>query len=64
MLDDLRNHNATPTAEERQWMAIDPFTLVIRTLTLAGVAVLLGLSAHELLGPGAAVAGVLAAVTP
>jgi hypothetical protein len=63
MLDDLRNHDATPTAEERQWMATDPFTLVIRTLTLAGVALLLGLSAHELLGPGAAIAGVVAAAT-
>jgi len=63
MLDDLRDHDAAPTAEERLWMATDPFTAVIRVLTLAGVALLLGLSAHELLGPGTAIAGVLVAAT-
>lgn len=49
MLEDLRNHDAKPTAEEREWLAANPYTLVLRGMAITGVAVVLGLSASHVL---------------
>ena len=45
MLEDLRNHDAKPTPQEREWMAADPLKAVVRIVVLAGLAVAIGLAA-------------------
>jgi hypothetical protein len=44
MLEDLRNHDATPTAEEREWMAANPFRVLLHLVVLAGIALAIGVS--------------------
>jgi hypothetical protein len=60
MFDDLRNHDPIPTAEEREWMAVDPLSIALRLAVVAGLSVLLGLAAGQTLdweqAPAAAVA--------
>lgn len=60
MFDDLRNHDPIPTAEEREWMAVDPLSIALRLAVVAGLSVLLGLAASQTLDwepmPAAAVA--------
>jgi hypothetical protein len=48
MLEDLRNHDATPTAEEREWMAANPFRVLLHVAVLAGIAIAIGLSGTQL----------------
>jgi hypothetical protein len=45
MLDDIRNHDATPTPQETEWMATDVLSLVFRAAVLAVIALSVGLSA-------------------
>lgn len=47
-MDDLRNHDAKPTAHEREWMATDPVPVVMRVLTLAAIALMLGVASSNL----------------
>jgi hypothetical protein len=49
MLEDLRNHDPLPSEEEREWMATDPVTVVLRGLAIASVAVMVGLTASYFL---------------
>jgi hypothetical protein len=49
MVDDLRNHDATPSAEELAWMSAKPFPVLLRALALAGVAIAMGVSVSHLL---------------
>jgi hypothetical protein len=43
MLDDIRkNHDASPTEEERSWMDADPVAGAARAMVLVGLAVMIG----------------------
>ena len=50
MLEDLRNHDAKPTGQEREWMASDPLAALGRLAVLAAVALVLGISGSQLVG--------------
>lgn len=52
MLDDLRNHDAMPTDEERSWMEADPLAGLSRALLLVAFAVGVGFAASFLAAPG------------
>jgi len=49
MLEDLRNHDPAPTHEEREWMAVNPLSVTVRLIALAGIAMAIGLSGTSLL---------------
>ena len=51
MLEDFRNHDPNPTAQERAWMSVNPFPVVLRLIVLAGLAVAIGLSASQSINP-------------
>jgi hypothetical protein len=42
MLDDIRNHDAIPTDEEREWMAMHEIAAIARAILLAAVALSIG----------------------
>ena len=44
MLEDIRNHDANPTEQERDWMETNPFALVARLAVLAIIAIAIGTS--------------------
>ena len=49
MVDDLRkDHDPLPNAEEREWMATDFFGSLSRFVLVAGIAIMLGVSASVL----------------
>ncbi len=49
MVDELRkDHDPRPNAEERQWMAADFYGTVGRFVLVAGLAIMLGVSASVL----------------
>lgn len=49
MLEDLRNHDPSPTQDERAWMASNPFAVVIHIAALAGIAIAIGLAGSQML---------------
>jgi hypothetical protein len=49
MLDELRNHDATPTQQERWWLEVSPLHLAVRIAALAAVSVMIGVGASFLL---------------
>jgi hypothetical protein len=49
MMEDIRNHDALPTAEECAWMEVDGIGAVLRACALAAVALVVGLGAAALL---------------
>ena len=49
MLEDLRNHDPSPTEREREWMAVNPLSVTVRLIALAGIAMAIGLSGTQLL---------------
>ena len=52
MLDDLRkNHDASPTEEERWWMDSDPISVAARALAVLGLALMIGLVASYSVTP-------------
>jgi hypothetical protein len=48
-MDDIRNHDAMPTAEESEWMQVDGFDAALRACVLAVFALLVGLGVSMLL---------------
>ena len=44
MVEEIRNHDATPTEEERRWMNVEPVSTVIGLMVLAGLAVAISVS--------------------
>jgi hypothetical protein len=50
MLDDVRNHDAMPTDEEREWMALHEVVTIVRAIVLATVALGIGWGASMLIG--------------
>ena len=51
MLDDLRNHDPNPTADEIAWMETNPNAVALRLVLLAIVAVMLGLAMADAISP-------------
>ncbi len=51
MVDDLRNHQAAPTAEERGWMEFDPFLFVLKLAAVAVLGIMIGVYAGLLADP-------------
>jgi hypothetical protein len=49
MMDEIRNHDPMPTEQEREWLAANPFPVVLRLVLVAGVAVVLGVAASQTL---------------
>ena len=47
MLEDFRDHDPNPTVHERAWMETNPYPVVFRVAIIAGMAVVIGLSASE-----------------
>ena len=47
MLEDFRDHDPNPTVHERAWMETNPYPVVFRVAIIAGVALMIGLSATE-----------------
>jgi hypothetical protein len=45
MLDDLRNHDARPSAEEIQWMNVDPLKSAAHALVMVGLSIMVGVAA-------------------
>ena len=45
MLDDIRNHDAMPTPEEAQWMAVDLLRVIFRAAVLAVITLSIGVTA-------------------
>jgi hypothetical protein len=63
MLDDLRNHDAIPTEQERAWMATNPFKVLLQVVALAGIAIAIGLSGSQMVQENSRPAAV-ASTTP
>lgn len=42
MLEDFRNHDPTPTAQEREWISTDPFAAAARVVVLIVVSIAIG----------------------
>ena len=63
MYDDLRTHEATPSPEEREWMETNVVEVLARSLALAAIAVVIGVSASIAVGypDGIAASGMSAA---
>jgi hypothetical protein len=47
MLEDFRDHDPNPTVHERAWMETNPYPVVFRVAIIAGMAMVIGLSATE-----------------
>ena len=46
-MDDLRNHDANPTAHEREWMETNPVPAMMRVLTLGAIALMVGVASSN-----------------
>jgi hypothetical protein len=51
MIDDIRNHQPTPTPEESSWMEFDPVLFVLKLSAAAGLSIMVGLYAGLLNEP-------------
>lgn len=56
MTDDIRNHDSTPTSEEKEWVSTDVVALIVRSLGLAGLALAIGVAASTIVSPPDAIA--------
>jgi len=52
MVDDLRNHEATPSDEERSWIEFDPVLFVLKLSVVASLGIMIGLYAGLFAEPG------------
>ena len=50
-MDEIRNHDAKPTAEEAEWMSTDAIALIVKSLGLAGLALAIGVAASVVVAP-------------
>ena len=51
MLEDIRNHDSTPTQEEAEWVSTDAISLIVRSVGLAGLALAIGVAASMVVTP-------------
>ena len=47
MLEELRNHDPRPNAQERAWMQADPFRVLTRVMALTVLALIIGMAASD-----------------
>ena len=45
MLDDIRDHDASPSPEEVQWMNVDPLKSAAHALVMVGLSIMVGVAA-------------------
>jgi len=50
-MDDLRNHDARPTAHERAWMETDPRPAISRLFLSLAIAIMIAAASSTLLNP-------------
>jgi hypothetical protein len=50
-MEDRRNHDARPNAREREWMSMDPVSLLVKLVALAGFAIAIGVSTTVMVAP-------------
>ena len=48
MNEDLRNHDPAPNAQEREWLATNPFRVLLHLVVLAAIATAIGVSGSQL----------------
>ena len=48
-MDDIRNHDPLPDAEESAWMKVEAAAALLRACVMAGVALVIGLGASALI---------------
>ncbi len=41
-MEDRRNHDSRPNSREREWMSVDPVSLLVKLVALAGFAIAIG----------------------
>ena len=63
MLEDFRNHDPNPTADELAWMDANPYPAVLRLVVLAVVAVVMGVIAADVISRDSPFPGSVAART-
>ena len=63
-MDDIRNHDATPTREESEWISTDVVALIVRSVGLAGLALAIGVAGSVIVAPAQTVAPQAAATPP
>jgi hypothetical protein len=60
-MDDLRNHDARPDTQEREWMSVEPMAVAVKLVAMAGIALAIGVSVTHLSAPPQVAAAVAAA---
>ena len=50
-MDEIRNHDPKPTAEEAEWVSTDAIALIVKSLGLAGLALAIGVAASVVVAP-------------
>ena len=47
-MDDLRNHDPKPTANEREWIATNPIPTMMRVTVMSALALMIGVAGSSL----------------
>jgi hypothetical protein len=50
-MEDRRNHDSKPNSREREWMSVDPVSLLVKLVALAGFAIAIGVSTTVMVAP-------------
>jgi hypothetical protein len=50
-MEDRRNHDSRPDAHEREWMSMDPLSLLVKLVAMAGLAFVIGVSTTVMVAP-------------
>ena len=50
-MEDRRNHDARPDSREREWMSMDPLSLLVKLVAMAGLAFAIGVSTTVMVAP-------------
>jgi hypothetical protein len=50
-MEDRRNHDSRPNPREREWMSVDPVSLLVKLVALAGFAIAIGVSTTVMVAP-------------
>jgi len=50
-MEDRRNHDSRPNSREREWMSVDPLSLLVKVIALAGLAFAIDVSTTVMVAP-------------
>ena len=50
-MEDRRNHDARPDTHEQEWMSMDPLSLLVKLVAMAGLAFAIGVSTTVMVAP-------------